>query len=97
VGYLKIDVEGLEQEVLRGGVELIQRDRPVIQCEIIEDHTGRPVEETIDFVEHLGYRTFVIHEGRITDWSIARRERMVSARRGVTLPRIRNYLFLPHT
>src|SRR5919199_1301681 len=40
--YLKIDVEGGEQEVLSGARETIRRYRPIIQCEVLGK---RPVAE----------------------------------------------------
>jgi len=95
VGFVKIDVEGLEQEVLRGARQLIERDRPILLIEIIAEHTGRPVEETIRFVEELGYRALAIHDGRLSDWNVVRRDRDRLARAGRPLIRLRNFLFLP--
>jgi hypothetical protein len=34
VSFIKIDVEGAEVEVLRGAVEILQRHRPTVLCEI---------------------------------------------------------------
>ncbi|PYQ75680.1 MAG: hypothetical protein DMG01_18435 [Acidobacteria bacterium] len=34
VDFVKIDVEGGERDVLRGGEQLFRRDRPVLMCEI---------------------------------------------------------------
>lgn len=95
VGFLKIDVEGLEQEVLRGAQQTILRDRPVMLVEIIADHTGRPVDDTIALVEAWGYRTLAVHQDRLADWTIVRRERDRLRRSGSEPPRLRNFLFLP--
>jgi FkbM family methyltransferase len=95
VGFLKIDVEGHEQEVLRGAREIIARDRPVLLIEIIAEHHNRPVDETIDFVEHLGYRAHVVQGTQLTEWSTLRRDREQRSRLGESSSRIRNYIFLP--
>jgi len=95
VGFLKIDVEGLEQQVLRGARELIARDRPVLLVEIIAEHTGRPVDETIAFVERLGYRAHVVQGTQLEEWASLRKSREQRERSGQPNPRIRNYVFLP--
>ncbi len=56
IGFIKIDVEGHEEKVLRGGLATIGRDKPVMLIEIEKRHTGKPVGDTLRFVESLGYR-----------------------------------------
>lgn len=41
VDAIKIDVEGFEYEVLLGAAKLIERYRPVVQLEILEQHAKR--------------------------------------------------------
>lgn len=55
VGLLKIDVEGHEPSVLRGGLELIESGR--IRDVIFEDHNPYPDDST-RLVEDAGYRLF---------------------------------------
>jgi len=52
VALIKADVEGMEAFVLRGGVETIRRDRPVVYAEAWDDtyHQG-----IADVLEPLGY------------------------------------------
>lgn len=95
VGFLKIDVEGHEQEVLRGARELIARDRPVLLVEIIAEHNNRPVDDTIEFVERLGYRAHVVRGLELAEWSLVRGLRDENQRRGQPNERVRNYVFLP--
>jgi FkbM family methyltransferase len=55
IGMLKIDVEGHETAVLRGGLELLESGR--IRDVIFEDHDPYPTEST-ELVEGAGYRLF---------------------------------------
>jgi FkbM family methyltransferase len=54
VGVLKIDTEGTEPAVLRGCARTLERDRPIIFCEVLEAAaTARTLE---DLLRPLGYR-----------------------------------------
>lgn len=88
IGFIKIDVEGFELEVIAGAESLIRRDRPVLLVEILEEHTGRPVADSVAHIESLGYRTMVVHQGRLTDF------RAIPSRSHTERPR--NYIFLPN-
>ncbi|WP_419904819.1 FkbM family methyltransferase [Kiloniella sp.] len=63
VGFIKIDVEGFELQVLEGAKETIERDKPVLVIEIEEAHTKKDISSSIALVEALGYDTFVIADG----------------------------------
>ena len=65
VGFMKIDVEGHEENVLRGGETLIRRDRPVLLVEIEERHTGKPVTDTFASIERLGYDGYFLSAGKL--------------------------------
>ena len=65
VGFMKIDVEGHEEHVLRGGERLLRRDRPVLLVEIEERHTGKPVAETFGLIERLGYDGYFLRAGKL--------------------------------
>jgi FkbM family methyltransferase len=66
VGFMKIDVEGFEAEVIRGATETIRRDRPILVVEMEEKHTRRPIEEMVGEVTALGYDCFVLRAGALT-------------------------------
>jgi FkbM family methyltransferase len=58
VGFIKIDVEGHELSVLRGGLATLQRCLPVILIEIEERHRPnaiRDVNELLSDLEYEGY------------------------------------------
>jgi FkbM family methyltransferase len=41
VHYIKIDVEGMELEVLNGGMDLIKKHRPLLQIEVCKDNFSK--------------------------------------------------------
>jgi FkbM family methyltransferase len=60
VGFLKIDVEGAEQSVLRGAQHLIARCRPVI---LAEANNPDAVATVSAFFQPLDYAGFFVYEG----------------------------------
>lgn len=67
IGFIKIDVEGFETQVIEGARETISRCRPIMLIEIEELHTGRPPQETIVRIEALGYACYALAGGVLTD------------------------------
>lgn len=61
IDFIKIDVEGFENEVILGGTELIQRNKPAIFVEIFEENRSA-VGETL---KKLGY---VLQERKEDDY-----------------------------
>ncbi len=57
VDLVKIDTETTEDEVLAGMRHVLERDTPVIFCEVLHERTGRSIEE---MVRPLGYRFFLL-------------------------------------
>jgi FkbM family methyltransferase len=55
VGFIKIDVEGHEIEVLRGAQNTIQRNRPTLLIEIENRHRHNATEMVINDLAHLEY------------------------------------------
>lgn len=56
--FIKIDVEGNEAAVLRGGMNCIRACRPVILAEIEQRHHHFPVSEIFDLLLKEGYVSF---------------------------------------
>ena len=69
IGFIKIDVEGHEKNVLEGGRETIKKDEPVLLIEIEEKHTRKPVEETINFVRSLNYEAYVYNNNKLISYN----------------------------
>jgi FkbM family methyltransferase len=79
IGFIKVDVEGHEQAVLRGARETIARDRPVLLLEMEPRHTGVPIAQSIAAVADLGYDLFFVQSGRLLPASLlAEHERAMS-------------------
>lgn len=94
VGFMKIDVEGHEHGVLEGARGVIARDRPAMIIEIEERHTGLDLNDELDFVESLGYRTLALVAGRLTDrarFDVDRDHRALAGQPGYA----NNFVFLP--
>jgi FkbM family methyltransferase len=65
VGFVKIDVEGHETAVLRGGMGIIAQSRPTLLIEIEERHRKGALDEVRGLLQPLGYRGFYLHAGRL--------------------------------
>jgi FkbM family methyltransferase len=60
VGFIKIDVEGHELAVLRGGRSTIKRCRPTMLIEIEERHKHNSIADVGEFLAALGYEGYFI-------------------------------------
>ena len=67
IGFMKIDVEGHEKNVIQGGIETVKGNKPVLLVEIEERHTKTPVIDTIKFINEIGYKAFISKEKNLID------------------------------
>lgn len=90
VGFIKIDVEGHELEVLEGAEQLIRRDHPVLLVEIIDWNGNHPWRESVSRFTRLGYSAFMLVDGRLTSV-----EEVLSRRTLSEAEQVRNVIFIP--
>lgn len=69
IGFIKIDVEGFELQVLKGAAETLARDRPNLVVEMEEKHTKRKLAGMVAEVCGYGYRCLALRGGVLTDFA----------------------------
>ena len=62
LGFIKIDVEGHEIEVIKGGINLIKKNKPVLLVEIEKRHTKKNVKNTLNEINNLGYQSYFLKD-----------------------------------
>jgi hypothetical protein len=67
VSFVKIDVEGHELAVVKGGMQLIERERPVLVIESEERHHSGAPGEIMQLLIGLGFRALELRDGRLTE------------------------------
>lgn len=83
VDFVKIDVEGLERNVLVGMEQVIATHNPVIFCEIYQGTASNlSPDETVKFLLDRQYNAYVMHDGKLIEYKKHEDE-------------FYNYLFLP--
>lgn len=77
VGFIKMDVEGYEPEVIEGARETITRHLPPILAEFNRERMaimGMRMEPSLAFLARLGYAPFMLRGGRLTRLSSVSQE-----------------------
>jgi FkbM family methyltransferase len=92
IGFMKIDVEGFEQEVLDGARETIRQSRPVILIEMEERYTGIPIEAALRRVVELGYTGLFLAHGTLRPLD---QFDPVAHHRKAETTYVANFIFLP--
>ena len=57
-------------EVLKGAVETLKKNKPILLVELEESHTKRPIMNLIKEIEGYGYRGAFLKKKQITDISL---------------------------
>ncbi len=60
IGFIKIDVEGHELEVIKGASRTIKENKPILLVEIEERHSKRTLNESISIINNFGYKSFYV-------------------------------------
>tara|TARA_B100000989_G_C19532384_1_gene470847 strand:- start:8456 stop:9202 length:747 start_codon:yes stop_codon:yes gene_type:complete len=70
IGFIKIDVEGHESEVIDGASNIITLNKPVLLIEIEEKHTKKPITQTINKIKNLGYNCYQLKKNEISKFDL---------------------------
>ena len=65
ISFIKIDVEGHETEVIKGAEKTIKDNKPILLVEIEEQYTQRKVEDSLKYINSLGYNSFYLSNNRL--------------------------------
>lgn len=68
IRVIKIDVEGAEPSVIRGGMKLIEKDLPIVVAEVFPrslKSQGEDPNEFLKILEPLGYKTYLLTDNGI--------------------------------
>ena len=84
IGFIKIDVEGHEKNVIIGASKIIKNDKPVLLVEIEEKHTQDKVINIINFIKTFGYKSYFLHE-----------KELIETKEGNDFSEKNNFIFLP--
>ena len=84
ISFIKIDVEGHEIEVIDGAKLTIKRNKPTLLVEIEEQHSKKKVDESINYINKLGYKSFYYEKDSLKNTSELKNFKLYN-----------NYIFLP--
>lgn len=65
VGFIKIDVEGHELQVLKGAERILQRDRPNLIVEAEECHRANAISSVVEYLRPFGYGAYCLRDGKV--------------------------------
>lgn len=65
IGFIKIDVEGHEIEVINGAKKIIKKNKPILLIEIEERHSQTPVKESINYIKNFGYECYFVKDKKL--------------------------------
>ena len=98
IGFIKIDVEGHERQVLAGAQETLARDRPRLLVENEFSHVGGAAAEVFTLLQDHGYEGFALIDGLLTPlarFSVEEHQIKPLAPGGDPGRYVRNFIFLP--
>lgn len=64
VDFIKIDVEGAEEQVIKGGIETLKKFKPDLFIEIYKGvNSNNNPEHTVQMLLDIGYKAYVLNKG----------------------------------
>ena len=94
--FVKIDVEGFEEQVLEGAQATITRERPTLLIEIEERHNSGGLARIVERLAALGYTAHYLRGGIWQDFATFNLNEDQNGA-DASRPYINNFLFLPPT
>jgi len=97
IGLIKIDVEGHEMNVLKGGSQTIMRDQPTILVEIEQRHHQESISKIFQHLLDYGYRGYIYNMAdmyfmELKDFSSTKHQHLSLFK---TTRYLNNFLFVP--
>lgn len=68
VSFIKIDVEGVEQAVLKGATSTLRMSWPALLIEIEKRHSAESFSTTFSFLQGKGYNCFFLNENSLSSF-----------------------------
>jgi FkbM family methyltransferase len=95
IGFMKIDAEGHEYEIIDGARNTIAENKPNLIVEIEQRHISRPIQEVFDEIIAMGYKGFYYFDGAIHPLaSFSWKELQPSEFIGVHTNYVNNFMFI---
>jgi FkbM family methyltransferase len=94
IGFIKIDVEGFEMQVLEGAAETLKKFRPNLLVEVEDVHNERPMKDRIgEICSKYGYRAYALRKGQLTPFALL--DPKINFSRSDRKNYVFNFIFLP--
>jgi len=98
IGFMKIDVEGHEESVLRGAAELIERCAPTLLVEIEQRYIDSDINKVFALLESMGYAGFFLMDRTLHElerFDVEEHQHKYVSNRRSQPPYINNFIFRP--
>jgi FkbM family methyltransferase len=66
IAAIKIDVENFEYYVLKGARQLLSKHKPIIYCELWDNHMRQPV---MDYLKDIGYAVKIVADDQLVNFA----------------------------
>ncbi|MGE5538436.1 MAG: FkbM family methyltransferase [Gemmatimonas sp.] len=96
VAFIKIDVEGHEESVLRGAADTISRNQPILLIESEDRHNPGAPARVRAMLEELGYRGFYVQHDELRHIAALQDRDRDPANVATENVYINNYLYVPN-